>query len=288
MVAALILAAPTRSTAEINMADSIEWMTADSDLVVVAKVASVTPTMVGNAPWHAVTLALSDTLKGPTTTGTIDIMVAGVTQPKWTGERLVFLVGAKRRAIRDHECQETGPCTSRYLAAAYAIRAGRWGDQDTLALDGSAKAFTIAHDVISKRAELIAKVKASVGSKATQAFQMDLPIDSPAGKALWGGSAVWLYVPIDAALEQHAIAWIASKDGSQRDQGVAVLAHFKSAANIARLEKLLVDPATHDITEGSNPMVRRFFVRKRAHDVLRAWGVPHATPPIDTKPPASP
>jgi hypothetical protein len=38
----LILASPRWSTAEINMADSIEWTTADSDRVVVGKVAKLT------------------------------------------------------------------------------------------------------------------------------------------------------------------------------------------------------------------------------------------------------
>lgn len=276
----LILVGPRRSTAEINMADSIEWMTADSDRVVVGRVATLTET----PGWANVTFAITETLKGPVTKQ-VNLMVRQA--PAWKAdnrERMLFLVTAKRRAIRDTECREGASCTSEYLQAPFALRSGRWGEGDALKLDGSAQAFTITHDVIGKRAELIAAVKAAAGSKATSAFQVDLPFDSPAGRALYGGSAVFLYVPIDTVLEQHAIQWLAATDARRRDQGVQALAHFRSQANIARLEKLLLDPATHDLTEGAKPTVRRYFVRKRAHDVLRAWGVPHTTPPIDTKP----
>ena len=69
-----------------------------------------------------------------------------------------------------------------------------------------------------------------------------------------------------------------------RGQGVEALAHFPSKTNISRLENLLADTATQDITEGAKPMVRRFFVRKKAHDVLTPCGPPHTTPPIDTTP----
>ena len=290
LVVALILALPRRSTAEINMADSIEWMTADSDRVVVARVATLTETKgLGQVVWAKVTFAISETLKGPNAKQ-VDVMVRHLTgdpPAKWKAdnrELLLFLVDAKRRAIRDGECREGASCTSAYTRAPFALRGGRWGEGDALKLDGSAQAFTITHDVIGKRAELIAKAKATAASKATQAFQLDLPLDSPAGRALYGGSVVFLYVPIDAALEQAAITWIASTDARTRAQGIEALAHFQSRANTERLEKLLLDPATHDLTEGDRPTVRRFFVRKRAHDVLRAWGVPHTTPPIDTKP----
>ena len=220
LVVALILALPRRSTAEINMADSIEWMTADSDRVVVARVATqAEPKPLGGGVWFKVTFAISATLKGPVTKQ-VDVMVrqiSGDTPAKWQAdnrELLVFLVDAKRRALRDGLCREGETCTSDYLTAPFAIRGGRWGEGDALRLDGSAKAFTIDHAVIGKRAELIAKVKATAGSKATAAFQMDLPLGSPAGQVLYGGSSVFLYVPIDTALEQVAIAWTAAKDAS--------------------------------------------------------------------------
>jgi hypothetical protein len=276
---ALILAIPRRSTAEINMADAIEWVTADSDLVVVGTVAKTTPQTMGAETWSRVTIAVSQTIKG-SAAKTIDIVVRG-RDHKLSGERLWFLTTSERRAKRDGD-QPTKPG---YAIAPFSIRAGRWGDGDTYALDGSAQMFTIDHQVIGKRADLIAKATAAASSKATQAFQLDLPLDSPAGKVLYGGSAVWLYVPIDAALERSAIAWIASTNANTREQGVEALSNFQSAANIERLTKLLVDPATHDVTEGDKPTVRRYFVRKRAHEVLRRWGVPHTTPPLETAKP---
>jgi hypothetical protein len=194
-------------------------------------------------------------------------------------ELLLFLIDSRRRAARDGG-NEGG------YTAPFALRSGRVGTDDAYVLDGkNLQAFTASFEVLSKRAPLLAAVRAAAPSKATKAFQLDTPVGSPAGKALWSGSAVWLYVPIDAALEKLAIGWIGDSEGHVRLRGALALANFKSPANINRLEGLLSDPATHDITESDKPTVRRFFVRKQAHDVLRAWGVPHPTPPIDTAAP---
>ncbi len=280
VVVALILATPRWSTAEINMADSIEWTTADSDRVVIGKVAKLETRTDGATIWFLATIAVTETLKGPPAR-TVDIVVRntfGDNHPgNWKNQEvLLFLIASDKRAKRDGD-HTPAPL---YAKAPFALRHGQWGN-DAYRI-GTDPAYTIDHTVIRKRADLISRVRGAAASKATEAFQIDLPLDSPAGRALYGGSAVFLYVPVDAALEAKAIQWIAASDAQLREQGARALAHFKSAANIARLEKLLLDRATHDVTEGNKPTVRRFFVRKRAHEVLRAWGHPHTTPPIDT------
>lgn len=271
------------------MADSIEWMTADSDRVVVGKVAKVETrpeATTGNPIWFYATIAVSQTLKGPVDK-TVDIVVRnpfGDSPAKWkqdNREVLLFLVKSRTRAARD------GDHKSQYDDAPFALRYGRHGS-DAYLLDGSAKAYTVMFDSISKKTDLIAAVKRAASSTATKALQLDVPLDSRAGRSLWGGSAVFLYVPIDAALETLAIGWIGDGEGAVRDRGVRALAHFKSAANISRLEGMLHDTATHDVTEGNKPTVRRFYVRKRAHETLVAWGVPHTTPPIEMPVPKPP
>lgn len=285
LLVASILALPRSAGAEINMADSIEWTTADSDRVVLGKVAKVDSRTDPAGTWYVATLTVAETLKGPAAR-TIEIVVrggSGDNHPatwKRTGEDvLLFLVASPRRAAQDGGTD----APTRYRVAPFALHHGRQGD-DAYRVDHGAVAYALDHAVLRTRAELVAKVRAAAGSRATSAFQLDLPLDSPAGRALYGGSAVFLYVPIDATLEAIAIGWLGSTEPRTREQGVTALAHFRSPANARRLEALLADPATHDVTEGDRPTVRRYFVRKRAHEVLRGWGVPHATPPIDVAP----
>jgi hypothetical protein len=90
-----------------------------------------------------------------------------------------------------------------------------------------------------------------------------------------------MYVPVDAQLERLALGWVAAKDLSTREDGVAALGHFRTPANIAVVEKLLTDPDFAVVTESGKPPVRRFLVRARAHQVLEAWDVVHKAPVID-------
>jgi hypothetical protein len=280
--AALIFGLPN-AAAEINMADSIEWATADSKLVVVGKVATLTRRPgPGQVIWFRARVAVAETLKGPPTkSADVVIRFVGTTPPAWLSDNsdvVLFLVDGKRRQTADGNEQGND-----YDKAPYAIRNGRWGDSDVIVI-GKGRGYDMKFQVLAKRDEILAAVRGAAKSTATKALQIDLPSSSPAYKALWGGSSVWMYLPIDASLEQLAISWIGSADGGDRDRGVIALAQFQSDANVARLQKLLSDPATHDVSENGGPTVRRFFVRKRAHDVLSKWGVAHTTPPIDTKP----
>ena len=76
-------------------------------------------------------------------------------------------------------------------------------------------------------------------------------------KSLYGGSVVWMTLPVDAALEKQAIKWLDEKHS--REQAVRALGHFKSDANIARVKKLVADPDAE--------------VQKAARDVLKSWHI---------------
>ncbi len=150
-------------------------------------------------------------------------------------------------------------------------------------LDGATvgPAYTSAFTVLSTRADILAAVRAAAGSPATKAHRIDLPYDSPAYQSLYGGSAVWLYVPVDGRLEQLALTWVAAKDAGTRAEGLAALAHFRTPGNIRVAERLLADPDYAVVTESGHQPVRRYLVRARAHQVLDGWGVQHAKPIID-------
>ncbi len=280
VLALVILGSVARwTTAEINMADTIEWVTADSDVVIVGSVTQVTKRQAGAVVWYDTTIRPTETLKGSVGSPGASVQVAiryvsGDTPEQWKtrkAELVVFLVGSKRRIADDKD----------YGKAPYALRASH-GDAGVYDLGRPIAAYTAAFGLLTKRDELVAAVRAAARSNATKAHKLDAPFDSAAGKALWAGSTVWLYVPVDAALEQRAVAWLASKSINIREEAVSALTYFKSSDNVRRLESLLADPEFATVTDGTGrPTKRRYLVRARADEVLTKWGVAHKPPVIE-------
>jgi len=275
------LALPRRAAAEIAVADSIEWMTADAALVVRGPVVAVAAHEgPGAVVWYDITVSVNETLKGKAgrrvTFAVRDLSTATADAWRATREdRLWFLVGSARRVADDPG----------YRRAPYALRRG---DGATLRLDGSDRAYTARFTVLSTRDALLAAVRTAATSPATASQRVDAPYDSAAFQALYGGSSVWIIVPVDATLERQAIGWIDASDGWTRVQGVESLAHFPSKANQARITRLLADPEFATVTETGKPTLRRYLVRAAAHTVLVAWRVPHPPPVIDEPSPPSP
>lgn len=278
VLAALALAHP--AAAEINMADSIEWATADSDVVARGTIDKV----VQRGDWFDVTFAVAETIRGPAR-GSLAITFSlgyGETPEQLrarNAELLVFLVEGKRRVKDDKE----------YANVALTPRHG-WGDTPGMFdLGKPAHAFDAAFAVLGTRDEILAATRGAAKSTATKSFTVDLPSDSAAYHALWGGSAVWFKLPVDAALEQRATTWITDKEVSLRAQGVAALANFRSDANIARLLKLLADPGFRitqpngggGVGPGIAPRAKHYAVRAKAHQVLDGWRVAHKKPIVD-------
>jgi hypothetical protein len=197
----------------------------------------------------------------------------GASPAEWRAKKrelLLFLVDSKRRTADDAD----------YAKAPFALRPGD-GAAMVLGAGSTDRAYTASFDVLDKRADILAAVRAAATSTATRSHRLDLPFDSPAFQALYGGSAVWMTVPVDARLEALALRWVTAADLGTREEGVAALAHFRTPANIAVVERLLADPDFAVVTESGKKPVRRFLIRARAHAVLDAWGVQHAAPTID-------
>jgi hypothetical protein len=281
-LATVILLALTRwTTAEINAADTLEWVSADSDVIVVGSVDTVTRrTGPGSVVWYDTTIRVTETLKGPARKTVRFAMrhLYGETPEAWQtrkAELLLFFVDSQRYVKSDKD----------HAAAPFALRSGGNAGDGWFDLAKPARAYTSRFTVITKRDELLAATRLAAKSTAKRAHRIDLPSNTDAYKALWSGSSVWLFLPVDSALEQLAIGWSIDPSIERREEAVGALAHFKSAANILRLETLLADPGFAEVTESGKPKVRRYLVRKQAHEVLTRWNVKHTTPVIDTAAP---
>jgi hypothetical protein len=263
------LATPTAAAAEINVGESLEWMVADSDLVVRGQVLSVTASRgPGQVVYERARVRIDETIKG-VARPVVDILVRHVGPAErpssWRADRselLLFLVDSSRRAGED----------TAYRRAPFAVRAGVHGLSAIRLGAASPEAFTMDQRVLSSRAAILDAARAA-GKFAgrTRPTPFNLDADGPIFQRLWAGSAVWLQVPIDARLEVLARSAIGSSRLRDRLQAVRALGHFKSAANIALMKRLLADPGSHVEIEGKR-QTRVFAVRAAALANLRAWG----------------
>lgn len=271
---AVVVALASPAAAEINMADSVEWQTIDSEVVVRGFVTAVATTKRHGVEWSDATVQITETIKG----GVKQIVHVGIRGDAakvdaWRAAKtdlLLFLVDGKSLLADDRDF-------GRY---PFALRPPNGSTSNPLEL-GMSKAYTTAFDVLVEGPHVLAAVRTAARSTATTSLRLDVPWDTPAMKALWGGSAVWLTVPVDAALEKLAIQWLGTRE--RRTEGARALASFKSDANIARMKKLLVDPEfvveTRD-APGARPQ-KHYTIRAIADDALTAWGVAHTKPTID-------
>jgi hypothetical protein len=274
-IAVVALARP--ASAEINIVDSIEWATADSDVVVRGTITQVAVRHGdGAVVWYDATVAVTETIKGPKR-DTIRVGIRyldGDSPDKLRARKadlLLFLVAGKRLAGDDKT----------FAKIELAPRHTAMSTQSVVDLGATARAYTATFAELATTDELLATVRTAAKSTATSSFRVDVPGDTAAYKSLYGGSAVWMFVPVDALLEPRAIGWLATHDLWLREQGVAALAHFRSAANIARVVELLGDTQFVTVTDNNGPKTRRYLVRAKAHEVLDGWHVKHATPTID-------
>jgi hypothetical protein len=186
---------------------------------------------------------------------------------------LLFLVEGKRRAA----VVDDDPA---YAKVTFAPRYSHSATESILEL-GKHHAYDSAFRALATGDEVVAAARAAAGSQATRSFRVDVPFGAAAYRELAGGSAVWMYLPIDAALERRAVDWIVAADVATRKQGAEAIALFHNDANVARLENLLTDPGFVVTSINGGPRKRRFVVRETAHNALAAWNVQHATPKLE-------
>jgi len=283
--------------------DSLEWMAADSKIVVRAVVVDVTrePADTDWEFWDTVTVKVLETLKGTpgaTVTFRVKTFRLGEDPPaRWKQQRLellLFLVESKllREQDANYARHELAP---RPDWRRSCIELGKRTTPEVLTMDLGA--LTDPKAVLERtRAAIAATAKAGhVGKHVVRR-----PLSG------FGGVHVYLAVPADHRLETAARRWIESPDdfmpktdepGSARvddssweynawwpmtsnglrAEGIKALRHFKSDENVAITKGLLDDPASycHTVEEGEWTAIRRreYFIRQEAFTTLKQWSV---------------
>jgi hypothetical protein len=259
--------------AEIRGAETIEWMVADADLVVVGRVVALREDGADHwNAWSAATIGVSETLKGPASAGhTVRLVGAGecaeFEDARQAGTPvLVFLVESTRRTV-------TGDGYRRF---GYALRDAR---PSLLILDANhldRNAFSMTPAVLKTPDEVLAVARAAArfpSTRPSKATRIEPPWNSAPFRALYGGSAVFLTYPVDVRLEQWGRNQAAAGSPSN---AIEALRHFPSKENADVLRGLMLRFGDRPMTRSGYARLTRAWndVAGLAEQTLRAWGEP--------------
>jgi hypothetical protein len=273
----LTIAIVPAARAEINFGESIDWVIADSDRVVVGKLVKVE-----NVAGHeVVTVDVSKTIRGKQEPKATFVLRSyhGAIAKDWldAGVPMLFFLRSREHAkdadklpkCYDWQLRDDG----NYPSAV--ILAKQQGD-GSRSLNVFTRDFGMLTDsaAILKYVEAYAKTIPADWKK--KKMLLDVPGDTKVFEKLWGGSAVFLSVPVDAQLETLARRWCKSKDIDDRVRGAKILGNFKNDENIKLLKSLLQDPEFH-----TGDGMRRYAVRAAAFESLRGFGVDVPRPVLE-------
>jgi hypothetical protein len=263
-------AQPIRVTVE-----TLDWMAADSEVIVRAVVIDVAHEVDGAmTEWDTVVVKVRETLKGRHKPfHTIAVRNWRSTDPeelsRWkkTGpDVLVFLVPSDKQL---GEKVALYPLMARQASLGGLIELAPEAMTPT---GGERYVYTLDLKNLREPNEILDSCRGAIA--AAEKFK---PKRSHAFTAVEPPGWVTRVAPVDERLEAQARRWAASDDPRWREEGARALQYFKSAAAVAALKKLLDDPA-HSVTDTSPGGTavgkhRHYYVREAAFASLKELGV---------------
>jgi hypothetical protein len=271
-------------------AESIEWVVADSDQVLIGVVTKVEKAPGKKGPYEAATVKVTRTLKGPPA-DQVSFLLRNYNGPAakdWLtdGTPLLFCLVRRGRA------RDSGD-----LPAGHDWVLRDDGNEHSAVLLGKPRrrwthtihAFTREFDVLTGPEAIIKQAKEAArplpAGRKKQSHTLSVPGGTAAYQKLYSGSAVSLIVPVDGELERLARRWCRSPAFYTRLRGVSALRYFPNERNIAILKSLLVDPGwyvtTKEDPKGGERRVRVYRARQLAYETLRELGVKVEPPVVD-------
>ena len=297
---------PIPATAQVRTLDSIETLVADSDVVLVARLADLS--RIGETttrPKARARLEAVEVLKGVVPPN-LTVVVPSFHEKQFAdwqkrgGDRLVFLVRTERAPW--HPDDPAFPLALRVHGwtlrdAVYptvpeiVMRQGRPVVKQTDPPSHSATAFTldfgaIYHFADARRAarEAAAFDRPPTTSRPPESppavgyLLLRVPSDCPMRRGMTENDLDLLRVPLDLRTEQAARRWAARPGHSE--QAASVLSHFRCDENAALLAGLLDDPLTRKDDQPGKSAGFRYYVRERVYRTLDRWGYRPPRPPL--------
>jgi hypothetical protein len=276
--------------AEINIVDSLEWMTIDAPFIVRGKATGLEDIKgPGSVIYRDVTIAVEEIFKGQLADKTIKI-------------RLRLFTGDKTAL----EWQYSGHC---YL---FFLRQGRAEDDKTLAdqwvlrenrqsiinLDQPRRVYTAELKEARNAAAILNTVRTWATHKALHGFigepnifkpqvgylRLKIPWDTEFINEVCARSACYINVPVDEKYRPLAMTKAHSKEHNERANGAAMLRNFPGTETVKLLTTMLADPGEAKWMSGRDQLVNITYpVRQVAYEVLVALGEKPDKPLIERK-----
>ncbi|AIE84854.1 hypothetical protein OP10G_1486 [Fimbriimonas ginsengisoli Gsoil 348] len=137
------------------------------------------------------------------------------------------------------------------------------------------------------------RVRVAGNTAKVERYVRNVPVSRIAGTPLEKGAyvspdkTVRFYVPVDQRLEQYGQGLLRSKEMDHRIEGIRILGHFKTDANISRLKERLRDDGWIPTWsyEGNKLLAFRVNeVRRTAYETLKSLGISVPKPLTDDPP----
>ncbi len=273
--------------------DSVEWMAADSTLVVQGTIVAVkTEREEEYGEWQTVAFRVEETLKGEKRTMVHFAVDASGSRDKisqWRNDGrplIVFLDESRRLASR--MAGSSGLSGRRFVRYPFAPRSGYVSDSFLeLVPDSQTPAYTLALKRLEHPEQVLEATKAAISIRTEPGKLHSCSIRLPDR-----GGLDYLTVPVDARVEAAARQWARSQELELRVEGSTVLLYFQSQANVDVLKGMLDDPGyVTQVKEEAGRVVEEFRiypVRQNAYQVLQAWGIEVSRPVIREAIPSKP
>jgi hypothetical protein len=279
--------------AEINIVDSLEWMSVDARLIVRGKVVRCDDVQgPGDVTYRDTTVEIAEVIKGKPEGKTVTIRLrflgkdtAGAAWKESGHTYLFFLTQGK---VAD----------DKNLAGHWVLREWHYSVVD---LDKPGKVYTAEMKPADDGKAILATVKKyaampmprDVGEpnvfKPQRGFlRFEVPPDSPIFVELWSGSSVYLHVPAEEKLRPFVFALARSKDASERARGADMLRSYPGKETVKLLNELLNDPAESRWIGANGKLTKiSYNVRRAAYDSLLDLGEKPEKPVFEREPTAA-
>jgi len=290
---------PARAKAEIAFGESVEWIAADSDRIVIGKVVNAErATGQDMIVYDIATISITQTLKGEkaaSATFLVRSFLSGVAKHwmKDDVELLFFLVKRERSTETEKlpkNCDWIVRDDHNHACAIYLAKIDRPSAYSFPTYTREFEILTEPRDIVKQVENFIASLPKDWSAKS---HKVETPWNSTVQKKLYSGSTSFLTVPVDEQLEKIGRTWSKSDSSKQRLEGAKILRYFKNDINIEILKSLLDDPNFSDATmhksvPGQAAMAlvwhkKLYHVRQAAYDALREFHI-EVTAPILEEP----
>jgi hypothetical protein len=267
---------PERAVARIYFYESIELITAESDMLVrgtIAEIGGLKPDWEYDAYRFKLVIKVAETLRGPQ-----------------SDELTVALVSLDPMLEKHRE---------RGTELLFSLR--RWGGARDVCSStlhawielggGGAGVVTMDFRVLTARADILKAARDGVaaapagGEKKRHRLEPPLSSEFSTIHPMLGRNCVgYVWVPADQRLQQCGERWATANSTDFRALAPIALLPFKSDKNIAILKRLLSDDSHLDLTNARGYGRRCYLAREPAYRVLKEWGIKVEKPAVTEVP----